>query len=508
MSIGRRLMGGSVLRLVDFVLQVAIAFVMTPFIVGTLGVQKYGAWVVVGTLVGYYGLLDLGMSSAVTRFLSKAIGSEDRQAYSDTIRTALVVFASIGGSGFVLASVAIYCLPSSIRAIDESLPLILIILVSRLAIGFPIRALNAVLSAGLRHDLQSVASICRLLVGNVLILCLLGGGDGLLTLSVCVVLAWLTEYVLVTVFALWCASYPILSTGRFSRNVLREMASYCGKSFTTQILNMIRFRFDPILVGWLMGARWVTYFAVGRSLLNYFMQLVMNAVGLTKPLFSQYDGRGDRAAIKRQFRRLIRMNVAFVAFVGLSMAIFGEAFMMRWMGDGFRISYVVMLLMLPGYMIALMQTTAVNLMLGVSRHHYLIFNALVDGLVHILLALLLSRSLGLFGVPLAIGVSMVCVFLTMQPYFAAKVSGIPIRDYYMNCLLQPFLRVCAFSTVFWLVFRSLIQPTLPSLILLGALKVLLFSPYCLFVVLNRDEREALGRTAGSFFSSRHSEVTA
>ena len=177
MSIGRRLMGGSVLRLVDFVLQVAIAFVMTPFIVGTLGVQKYGAWVVVGTLVGYYGLLDLGMSSAVTRFLSKAIGSEDRQAYSDTIRTALVVFASIGGSGLVLASVAIYCLPSSIRAIDESLPLILIILVSRLAIGFPIRALNAVLSAGLRHDLQSVASICRLLVGNVLILCLLGGGQ-------------------------------------------------------------------------------------------------------------------------------------------------------------------------------------------------------------------------------------------------------------------------------------------------------------------------------------------
>ncbi len=43
-----------------------VAFFLTPFVVNSLGSTAYGIWVLLMSLTGYYGLLDLGVSAALT----------------------------------------------------------------------------------------------------------------------------------------------------------------------------------------------------------------------------------------------------------------------------------------------------------------------------------------------------------------------------------------------------------------------------------------------------------
>lgn len=51
------------------VAEVLVAFFLTPFIVGRLGLLTYGVWSLLNSLVGYMGLIDLGIRGSVGRFL-------------------------------------------------------------------------------------------------------------------------------------------------------------------------------------------------------------------------------------------------------------------------------------------------------------------------------------------------------------------------------------------------------------------------------------------------------
>src|SRR5450755_2807636 len=43
-----------------------VGFFLSPFVVHRLGNLAYGVWVIIGSLVSYMGLLDLGLRGAVT----------------------------------------------------------------------------------------------------------------------------------------------------------------------------------------------------------------------------------------------------------------------------------------------------------------------------------------------------------------------------------------------------------------------------------------------------------
>ena len=79
---------GSLFRAISFLATVLISFYMMPQIVKALGDRWYGMWTLVGTIIGYYGLLDFGLSSAVQTYIARALGKNDHQEIEILISTA------------------------------------------------------------------------------------------------------------------------------------------------------------------------------------------------------------------------------------------------------------------------------------------------------------------------------------------------------------------------------------------------------------------------------------
>ena len=52
--------------------EVAVAFFLTPFMVRSLGLAIYGIWSLLNSVIGYMGLVDLGIRGSVGRFLNAA----------------------------------------------------------------------------------------------------------------------------------------------------------------------------------------------------------------------------------------------------------------------------------------------------------------------------------------------------------------------------------------------------------------------------------------------------
>ena len=48
-----------------------IALLLIPFMVANLGDTDYGLWILVGSVVAYGSLLDFGVGSAVTKYISE-----------------------------------------------------------------------------------------------------------------------------------------------------------------------------------------------------------------------------------------------------------------------------------------------------------------------------------------------------------------------------------------------------------------------------------------------------
>src|SRR4051812_16669081 len=98
-----------------FVIGTAITFVLSPFIVHHLGDTRFGLWGLIGSVVGYLGLLDLGIRVAVTRFVAFHEAKGDREALARIVSTAMGLFSAGAIVAAILGAVLAFILPSAMH---------------------------------------------------------------------------------------------------------------------------------------------------------------------------------------------------------------------------------------------------------------------------------------------------------------------------------------------------------------------------------------------------------
>src|SRR6202789_1515037 len=94
---------------VAMVVGMIVPFFLTPIVVRSLGSVAYGVWILAVSTVAYLGLLDLGLRSAVIRYVSKADAQGQEAEAQKAIGAALwfrilIAFGAVFLS-FVLAMV-------------------------------------------------------------------------------------------------------------------------------------------------------------------------------------------------------------------------------------------------------------------------------------------------------------------------------------------------------------------------------------------------------------------
>src|SRR5580698_9392806 len=63
---------------------VAVGFVTTPILTHQLGILRYGVWALIGSLIPFLEILELGFASATTAFVSRHLELQDNDQVSAT----------------------------------------------------------------------------------------------------------------------------------------------------------------------------------------------------------------------------------------------------------------------------------------------------------------------------------------------------------------------------------------------------------------------------------------
>src|ERR1700686_3227509 len=83
-----------------------VGFIITPFIIRRLGVEQYGIWGLIFSVLDYFWFFDLGLNTAVCNFCARFIAVKDNEKINQVISTALFYFSMIALTVWAIAPFA------------------------------------------------------------------------------------------------------------------------------------------------------------------------------------------------------------------------------------------------------------------------------------------------------------------------------------------------------------------------------------------------------------------
>ena len=410
----------------------AVGLFLSPFIIHRLGNVAYGVWVLAIGVMAYLGLLDLGMQSAVLRFVSKGHTQNDHQGASEAISAALWVRLQISALILVLSAglAAVFPLIFKVPAelAGDARKAILLTGV-KMAITMSIGVVAGVLSALNRYDLQNYLSIVQTAVRVIGVVAVLRTGHGIVAIAVCELIAVLIYNALLV----WVAHrlYPQLQIllNRPKIETLKRIWTYSFYAFLTTVAIQLIYQTDYIVVGKFVSVAAVTYYAIGYSLCSYTSQAI-NSMGATfVPAASTYEAAGDTNSLLMLYRNGTRATLAVSLPILITLMVRGRSFIGLWMGPQYsHSSGTVLIILCSTFLFVFANRTAQAIAFGVEKHKMGAIWAIGEGVVNLSLSIVLARRYGIYGVAIGTAIPSLLVNVVMWPGYISKLVGLSYSE--------------------------------------------------------------------------------
>ena len=410
----------------------AVGLFLSPFIIHRLGNVAYGVWVLAIGVMAYLGLLDLGMQSAVLRFVSKGHTQNDHQGASEAISAALWVRLQISALILVLSAglAAVFPLIFKVPAelAGDARKAILLTGV-KMAITMSIGVVAGVLSALNRYDLQNYLSIVQTAVRVIGVVAVLRTGHGIVAIAVCELIAVLIYNALLV----WVAHrlYPQLQIllNRPKIETLKRIWTYSFYAFLTTVAIQLIYQTDYIVVGKFVSVAAVTYYAIGYSLCSYTSQAI-NSMGATfVPAASTYEAAGDTNSLLMLYRNGTRATLAVSLPILITLMVRGRSFIGLWMGPQYsHSSGTVLIILCSTFLFVFANRTAQAIAFGVEKHKMGAIWAIGEGVVNLSLSIVLARRYGIYGVAIGTAIPSLLVNVVLWPGYISKLVGLSYSE--------------------------------------------------------------------------------
>lgn len=443
-----------------------VSVILTPILVHDLGMFYYGLWVLVTSLLDYYGLLDLGLRFTLQRFVSRYHGAGDRKGLNETLSTATFGMAGIGialcAASFVLAVI----LPEFFKVAGQNRIIFQELVVLEgvsIAVVFPARVLGAYICGLQRFDLYNVGVVCSVILRAVFFIAVLDWGFGVI--GIVDVTVAISIFTLVANYGLarWADRELSLHWRLASWACLRELGHFSVYVFLSSIGDQLRFYTDSIVIARVLTVALTTPFDIVTRLTRYYRMAFYPVSGPLTTALSSLEGQGRKRELNEIFLRTSKLTCLMALLGGALLVLHGRSVLRLWVGKTFEPAYVLLVILVAGYVVILTQVPSNILLYAKARHRALAIWTLGEGAGNLVLSIYWSthtafvKSLvgadlprdyyGLAGVALGTAVPMLIVRLSIQPWYVMRVAGIRLRHYVNKVVARPVLAFIPFIVI-------------------------------------------------------------
>lgn len=389
-------------------------FLLVPITIDYLNAEKYGIWLTLSSIIGWFGLFDVGLGHGLRNKLAEALALKDYNLGRIYVSSAFAILSLI--TLFVLVIFLIFntfldwsSLLNAPQEMSKEINIVVFFVFIFFCIQFVLRLIGTILTANQKPVINDLLNILANIL-SLLIIYLLSvfTKDSLLYVAITFSSAPVVIF-LISYFVFFYNKYsylrPSLKFVDFS--YFKDLIGLGIQFFIIQIAVLIIYSTSNIIILKNLGAEQVTVYNIA---FKYFSIVSMGFIIIVTPLWSAFTEayiKHDHNWIKSTIKKMNQIWVISI-FLTIIMIFVADYFYKFWIGD--KIKIPAMLNWTSALYVIIFNYGSIYMMFinGIGKLRIQLIGIVCSSLIFFPLANFLSMKMGVSGVVLA---SAIVVFL-------------------------------------------------------------------------------------------------
>lgn len=418
---------GSALSILTIIVGSLIQIFYTPLYMKYLGTTDFGINSLVQSLMGYIGMLNLGLGNAMLRYTVRyrAEGKiEEEKSLNGmflSIFSILMLFSIIIGI-YIYSNIAnFFSAKFTLEELSKTKSVFLLMMLN-VAISFPVGVFSTNIASREKFLYQRGLGLIKTIITPIFGAMLMLNGYGLIAVTVSVV----TLGLLVSTFDVIYARKLCMEINfkNFDFKVLKEIFHYSFYIFLNIIIDRIYWGTDGVIIGKYIGVTAVGIYSIASIFNQLYMNFSTAISGVLFPKINRLIVEDKHEEISNLFIKVGRLQYILLGLISSGFILFGKEFIYLWLGEGYSEVYKIALwIMIPPLTVPLIQNTGIAIMQARNMHQFRSVIYLFIAIGNVIASIILVKKYGVIGCAMATGISfMIGNILIMNIYYYKKLN--------------------------------------------------------------------------------------
>ena len=296
---------GSILSVLSIVISSLISIFYTPMYMKYLGTTDYGINSLVQSIMGYIGMLNLGLGSAMVRYTVRYRTEGKKEEEKSLNGMFLVIFTVIMFISIIIGVYIYWKLPNmfaekfTVEELIKTRKVFAITMVGT-AVSFPVSVFSTNINSREKFLYQKTLGLIKMLINPVAGVALMTNGFGLVAVvSVTIILGLITNiFDIIYAFKIGMR----IKFNNFDFEILRDISKYSFYIFLNIIIDRVYWGTDRIIIGKFIGPMAVGIYSIASVFNLIYMNLSTAVSGVLFPKI-------NKLVIEEKFDELSNMFI-------------------------------------------------------------------------------------------------------------------------------------------------------------------------------------------------------
>ena len=393
---------------------IAISFLLIPLALNYLNPVKYGIWLTLTSVIGWFAFFDLGLGNGLRNKLAEALAKNDNELARTYISTSYAIMSITIGLVYLLFVLVFPFINWSFilntpPEMNEEINRLIFIVFSFFCLQFIIKLISMILKADQRSAISGGINTFASLLSLIIVFVLTKTTNGsLLWLSIGISAANLISPLIATLWYFGTDYKHLIPSIKYVKlNSAKDLMGLGFLFFIMQFAALILFSTDSFIIDQLYGPEEVTPYNIA---FKYFSLVTMGFAIITTPFWTAYTDayhKRDFDWIKRITKKL-KIFWLLLAFGVIGMLFFANTFYEIWIGTQIKIPFILSASMACWVLISSWTSLFGNFLSGVGKIRLSLYHSFAMIIINIPLSVFLAKYLNLGSTGVIIG-TCICV---------------------------------------------------------------------------------------------------
>lgn len=484
---------GSILSILSIILSSLISIFYTPMYMRYLGTTDYGINSLVQSIMGYIGMLNLGLGSAMVRYTVRYRTEGKLEEEKSLNGMFLVIFTIIM---FISIAIGIYVYISLPDLFSDKFTMeelrktrqVFTITMLGTALSFPVSVFSTNISSREKFLYQKTLGLLKLVLNPFIGALLMIKGYGLIAVVTTTISLGIITNIFDIVYAFKVGMR--LKFKDFDLKILKDISKYSFYIFLNIIIDRVYWGTDRIIIGKFIGPTAVGIYSIASVFNNIYMNLSTAISGVLFPRINKMVVERKFNELSNMFIKIGRIQYILLGLISSGFIIFGEEFIYLWLGKGYTEVYKIALWIMIPLTIPLIQTIGLAIIQARNMHQFRSIVYFFIAILNVITSIALVKEYGAVGCAIATGISFIFGNIIIMNIYYWKKVDINIPLFWKN-ILKMSVPIIVTMIVGTILNKFISNYSITTFIMKGAIYVGIYILLMWLLALNLEEKEEL-----------------